>query len=178
VAARGLDIPAVSHVFNFDVPSHAEDYVHRIGRTGRAGRSGKAVMICAPSDEKNLDAIEKLIAKAIPRAENPIKGAPVTEEREDEPRRERSDRRRRREEPKEAVEAEPQPVAEQREAREPREQREPRESREPRDRRDDRGGRDRNRDRRGGRDREETVVGMGDHLPTFIEKSFEERMTG
>jgi ATP-dependent RNA helicase RhlE len=178
VAARGLDIPAVSHVFNFDVPSHAEDYVHRIGRTGRAGRSGKAVMICAPSDEKNLDAIEKLIAKAIPRAETPIAGAPVTEERAEEPRRERgerSDRRRRRDEPKDAVEAEAQPVAEQRETREPREQREPRE---PRDRRDDRGGRDRNRDRRGGRDRDDVVVGMGDHLPTFIEKSFEERMTG
>jgi superfamily II DNA/RNA helicase len=42
VAARGLDIPAVSHVFNFDVPIHADDYVHRIGRTGRAGRSGQA----------------------------------------------------------------------------------------------------------------------------------------
>jgi superfamily II DNA/RNA helicase len=67
VAARGLDIPAVSHVFNFDVPSHAEDYVHRIGRTGRAGRSGKAIMICAASDEKNLAAIETLIAKPIPR---------------------------------------------------------------------------------------------------------------
>jgi superfamily II DNA/RNA helicase len=48
VAARGLDIPAVSHVFNFDVPSHAEDYVHRIGRTGRAGRSGKAITIAVP----------------------------------------------------------------------------------------------------------------------------------
>ena len=182
VAARGLDIPAVSHVLNFDVPSHAEDYVHRIGRTGRAGRWGKAVMICAPSDEKNLDAIEKLIAGPIPRAENPIKGAPVSEERAEEPRRERSDRRRRREEPKEAVEvAVAQPVAvpsEPIEPIEPREPREQRESREPRDRRDDRGGRDRNRERRGGRDREETVVGMGDHLPTFIEKSFEERMTG
>ncbi|MDJ0626962.1 MAG: DEAD/DEAH box helicase [Rhodobacter sp.] len=75
VAARGLDIPSVSHVFNYDVPSHSEDYVHRIGRTGRAGREGKAVMICAPADEKNLDAIEKLIGKDIPRAENPVKAA-------------------------------------------------------------------------------------------------------
>ncbi|MEL0286693.1 MAG: C-terminal helicase domain-containing protein, partial [Paracoccaceae bacterium] len=47
VAARGLDIPSVSHVFNFDVPSNSEDYVHRIGRTGRAGRQGKAVMVSA-----------------------------------------------------------------------------------------------------------------------------------
>ena len=49
VAARGLDIPAVSHVFNFDVPTHADDYVHRIGRTGRAGRSGVAVTLAAPA---------------------------------------------------------------------------------------------------------------------------------
>ena len=58
VAARGLDIPAVSHVFNFDVPSHPEDYVHRIGRTGRAGRLGKAITICRAEDEKYLEAIE------------------------------------------------------------------------------------------------------------------------
>ncbi len=61
VAARGLDIPDVSHIFNFDVPSHAEDYVHRIGRTGRAGRSGTAITLVAPADKKYLDAIEKLI---------------------------------------------------------------------------------------------------------------------
>ena len=73
VAARGLDIPSVSHVFNYDVPSHSEDYVHRIGRTGRAGRDGKAIMISAPVDDKNLAAIEKLIDKEIPRAENPVK---------------------------------------------------------------------------------------------------------
>ncbi len=61
VAARGLDIPAVSHVFNFDVPIHAEDYVHRIGRTGRAGRSGKAFTLVTKGDKRYLDAIEKLI---------------------------------------------------------------------------------------------------------------------
>ena len=66
VAARGLDIPAVSHVFNFDVPTHAEDYIHRIGRTGRAGRTGTSYTLSAPSDGKYLDAILKLIQKDIP----------------------------------------------------------------------------------------------------------------
>ena len=70
VAARGLDIPSVSHVYNFDVPTNAEDYVHRIGRTGRAGRNGKALMISTPRDEKNLNAIEKLIQIEIPKIEN------------------------------------------------------------------------------------------------------------
>ena len=65
VAARGLDIPMVSHVFNFDVPTHAEDYVHRIGRTGRAGRSGKAFTLVTREDRKYLDAIEKMIVKDI-----------------------------------------------------------------------------------------------------------------
>ena len=65
VAARGLDIPAVSHVVNFDVPSHAEDYVHRIGRTGRAGREGSAFMIATKEDAKYLGAIEKLIERKI-----------------------------------------------------------------------------------------------------------------
>jgi superfamily II DNA/RNA helicase len=66
VAARALDIPAVSHVFNFDVPTHAEDYIHRIGRTGRAGRSGTSITLVAPSDGKYLDAIVKLIQRDIP----------------------------------------------------------------------------------------------------------------
>src|SRR5262249_60205932 len=66
VAARGLDIPAVSHIFNFDVPHHPDDYVHRIGRTGRAGRSGTAITIVAPADGRNVAAIEKLIGQTIP----------------------------------------------------------------------------------------------------------------
>src|SRR5215813_733771 len=65
VAARGLDIPDVSHVFNFDVPHHPDDYVHRIGRTGRAGRSGTAITIVAPIDQKSVVAIEKLIGQSI-----------------------------------------------------------------------------------------------------------------
>jgi superfamily II DNA/RNA helicase len=61
VAARGLDVPTVSHVFNYDVPNHSEDYVHRIGRTGRAGRKGDAIMLVARLDEKNYDDILRLI---------------------------------------------------------------------------------------------------------------------
>src|SRR6476659_2407542 len=67
VAARGLDIPAVSHIFNFDVPHHPDDYVHRIGRTGRAGRTGTAITIVAgANDAKAVAAIEKLTGGAIP----------------------------------------------------------------------------------------------------------------
>jgi len=66
VAARGLDIPDVSHVFNFDVPHHPDDYVHRIGRTGRAGRAGAAITLVAPADGKSVAAIEKLIGQDIP----------------------------------------------------------------------------------------------------------------
>jgi len=65
VAARGLDIPKVSHVFNFDVPNHAEDYVHRIGRTGRAGREGKALTITTPDDRKLLTDVYEFIGKTI-----------------------------------------------------------------------------------------------------------------
>lgn len=61
VAARGLDVPSVSHVFNYDVPNHSEDYVHRIGRTGRAGREGDTIMLVARLDHKNYDAILNLI---------------------------------------------------------------------------------------------------------------------
>jgi superfamily II DNA/RNA helicase len=67
VAARGLDVPAVSHIFNFDVPIHADDYVHRIGRTGRAGRSGLAYMLASPRDAKYVDFIEKLTGNKLAR---------------------------------------------------------------------------------------------------------------
>jgi len=66
VAARGLDIPEVSHVFNFDVPTHAEDYVHRIGRTGRAGREGQAFTLVTKEEGKYWKGIESLIKKEIP----------------------------------------------------------------------------------------------------------------
>ena len=71
VAARGLDIPDVSHVFNFDVPHHADDYVHRIGRTGRAGKTGTAITIVGPADGKAVAEIEKLIGQSIAWADEP-----------------------------------------------------------------------------------------------------------
>ena len=83
VAARGLDIQGMSHVFNFDVPTHAEDYVHRIGRTGRAGREGHALMIAVPEDSRHLAAIEKLIGRSIPRIA--LGGAKVEASTEEKP---------------------------------------------------------------------------------------------
>jgi superfamily II DNA/RNA helicase len=72
VAARGLDIPDVSHVFNFDVPHHPDDYVHRIGRTGRAGKTGTAITIVSPgNDHKSVAAIERLIGQTIPWSDQP-----------------------------------------------------------------------------------------------------------
>jgi superfamily II DNA/RNA helicase len=201
VAARGLDIPAVSHVFNFDVPSHAEDYVHRIGRTGRAGRTGKALTICAPRDEKYLAAIEALVRTEIPRVENPLKDAPPHEEhpRRDEKVEKRSRGRQgdRREAPAPEVaviEPAPAPMVEQpqaeapsrperaprpeREVRPERAEREARPERETRPEREDRPRRE-DRDRRPrGEPRDEKVVGMGDDVPSFIRMSFAERRTG
>ncbi|MFN3993419.1 MAG: DEAD/DEAH box helicase [Tabrizicola flagellatus] len=214
VAARGLDIPAVSHVFNFDVPSHPEDYVHRIGRTGRAGRLGKAFTISVPSDEKYLKAIESLIKAEIPRGPLPEGFEPDTREgkpdrppREDRKGRERAGRGRDRERPvkahDEVAPMEPLVAVARAEAAEPAAPRDDvREDRaedrlEARGERAERGG-DRRRDERGqGRgdrrepqeerrdDRREdrrdhrrdrdlgpSVIGMGDHVPDFILRSF------
>jgi superfamily II DNA/RNA helicase len=83
VAARGLDIPAVSHVLNYDTPHHPEDYVHRIGRTGRAGRTGHAITLVAPGDEKNIAAIERLIGEPIAWQGPPLADMPRGERRSD-----------------------------------------------------------------------------------------------
>ncbi|WP_415920859.1 DEAD/DEAH box helicase [Tateyamaria sp. SN6-1] len=162
VAARGLDVPSVSHVFNFDVPGHPEDYVHRIGRTGRAGREGKAITICIPRDEKQFDAVEKLIQKEIPRLESPVKSAKpaVAEETtEEKPKRTRSRKSAKSDDKPEAQAEEPVEEIKADDA--------PKPSR-------SRGGRGRSsgRDDRGGN----KVVGLGEHTPSFIELSFEERM--
>ncbi|GAB1363400.1 DEAD/DEAH box helicase [Rhodobacter sp.] len=212
VAARGLDIPAVSHVFNFDVPSHPEDYVHRIGRTGRAGRLGKAFTIAVPADAKYLAAIESLVKQEIPRAPMP-EGLDLASAGSDRPPREdrggprgrggkdsgRGRDRERKPQPH-GEEAPTQPLVATAPApadephSEPREDRrtEPREDRRPggRDRREDRRapaprepGRDAaaheprepRDDRRRGRDRRDdgpAVVGLGDHMPDFLTRSF------
>ena len=95
VAARGLDIPDVSHVFNFDVPIHAEDYVHRIGRTGRAGRSGKAFTLVDRTVMKYLESVEKLIDKKLAYVEG-VTAAPGDDRDEEDAREARGRKRERR----------------------------------------------------------------------------------
>src|SRR6056297_435926 len=178
VAARGLDVPAVSHVFNYDVPGHPEDYVHRIGRTGRAGREGKAITLCNKRDEKALDAVEKLIQRTIPRIEghagtadtDAVQDAAPVEEAPKKPRRSRS---RRKTEAPEADQGQDQDqvqakTADQAADAEPQTEAQPHTEPEA-----NKPSRRRSGKRDGGNN---GVVGMGDHLPSFIALSFEERM--
>jgi len=197
VAARGLDVPNVSHVFNFDVPSHAEDYVHRIGRTGRAGREGTAMMICVPKDEKNLADIERLVQNEIPRLENPLKSAKtesvtvtVTDEAKDSSSGEkkysgRSRRSSKSSEPRATASSEPvTPVAAATETQAKPDERQSKtddrraksnDSNRARSGDNKSSSRSTNQRSRGGRDNGRTVIGLGDHLPSFIALSFEER---
>ena len=149
VAARGLDISELSHVFNFDVPTTADDYVHRIGRTGRAGRSGRAFTLATPEDRKFVSAISKLTGKTIPPAtiEGEAEPAPDTKEvaaaapEEEAPKRRRGSSRR----------AGP--------AEEPK-RRPPKRERSSGGRGGKRGGKSDSHD--------EVVVGLGDHTPAFL----------
>ncbi|MEE1611982.1 DEAD/DEAH box helicase [Microvirga sp. CF3016] len=173
VAARGLDIPAVSHVFNYDIPHHAEDYVHRIGRTGRAGRSGQSFTLVSPGEEKSLAAIEKLIGQPVEWQGPTLAERPQTEGssrrrggRGEERSRGRkvkvraSDRNRAHSE--ETREEAPvaravQPPREEQQSRRPRQERSersPDRSPQGRSRRDD--------------DMDERVIGLGDHVPAFL----------
>ena len=136
VAARGLDVPAVSHVINFDVPIHSEDYVHRIGRTGRAGRDGKAITLVLPFEQKYLDKIEELVEKKIDRMEVPSFATPEREERR--PKKDNTPKQEAAEKPEQEKPA--------------KRERSPKQS--------DRGGRNK-------------TVGMGDHVPAFMMRSFE-----
>ena len=152
VAARGLDIPNVSHVFNFDVPIHSEDYVHRIGRTGRAGRTGDAFTLCLPYEEKYLEKIEELIQTKVDRVDPP-EGSIRADKPRSRRKPEEKPRSERRNPPK--VEEKPQePVAE---------QPAPKPSRPPRSN---------NEQPRRGRRRQDDlgppVKGLGDHVPAFL----------
>ena len=192
VAARGLDVPSVSHVFNFDVPSHAEDYIHRIGRTGRAGRDGKAIMICTTRDEKNFEDVERLLQKEIPRLDNPLKlnapaafspsNAPV----EDKPAKSTRSRSRTKKPVTAPVPAD-QTAAPEKAA--PVKSEPPKINDAPADKPDTRSASsnsraqpskkpaqkpsDRNNDRGGNK-----VTGLGEHTPTFIRQSFADRYKG
>jgi len=182
-AARGLDIQRISHVINYDVPGDAETYVHRIGRTGRAGRSGKAMMICNPRDEKNLAAIEALLQKEIPRLDHPVPGgnvAPADQTMTDEkpapkPRRSRSVSRKKSDAPQDGsaatpVETPPETAVAEPQPKDPGPERSQSRGRSS-------GGSGHSGRSRGG-DHGNKVVGMGDHMPSFIALSFEERRAG
>jgi superfamily II DNA/RNA helicase len=83
VAARGLDIKDVSHVFNYDVPWHPDDYVHRIGRTGRAGKTGVAITLVTGADEESIDNIQKLTGTKLAAMDEGGEASPAREEREE-----------------------------------------------------------------------------------------------
>lgn len=136
VAARGLDVKGVSHVFNYDAPWHPDDYVHRIGRTGRGGATGIAYTLVTPDDAENIANIEKLTGQKIPVLE--MGGEPVEAPVEAEPV-EEAPRRGRRVRPAAAAAAEPEAPRE-RAPRAEREERRPRRDREERapERRDER----------------------------------------
>ena len=132
VAARGIDIGGLSHVFNFDVPFHSEDYVHRIGRTGRAGREGHAYTLATPDDAKLLQAVEKLTGNPIPRIEIDGIDAVSEEEMEAAARSPRGGRGRR-EEPASRTRSARPASGRREEGRAPREEKAPREERAPRE---------------------------------------------
>jgi len=154
VAARGLDIPDVSHVFNFDVPHHADDYVHRIGRTGRAGRQGESVTIITPADDKALSAVTKLTKKDIPDLELPALASALDEI---------SDRK-----PRRGSKSKPSAKSRDDAPAKPREEsaEKPREESKEKPR-----SKDRKRSRRHDNDRDQDrspTIGFGDHVPDFM----------
>ena len=142
VAARGLDIVDLSHVFNFDVPYNPEDYIHRIGRTGRAGKEGRAFTIATPEDAEAVAAVVKMLGKDIPGFEVAgLEGGDLGEPAAKRTRKPRSPRSKGKPKPekKTASVPEPQPAPPRRPRRRP-DKKEPAES----------------------------VIGMGGHVPAFL----------
>jgi superfamily II DNA/RNA helicase len=171
VAARGLDIPDVSHVINYDAPHHSEDYVHRIGRTGRAGKSGVALTIVTSEDSRAVDEIQKLIGRKVEFAA----GEPgVADEAQgvDRERRRGRDRGRGREDHAHARHGEEQRPSsrarpERREAS-PRPERREASPRPERREASPRPARPKGKEVRRDPERELPVVGLGDHIPSFL----------
>ncbi len=169
VAARGIDINDLSHVFNFDIPTHAEDYVHRIGRTGRAGREGRAFTLVTPEDDKYLHAIERLQGRKI--EENDVGlGKPGRAERtkQDDDKPEKSSSRRRSGKPiRDDKQDGKQDDAEPEKSSSRRRSGKPKRDNKQDDRQDGRRNEKRGKEPdRAGKD--EAVVGMGDHVPAFM----------
>jgi superfamily II DNA/RNA helicase len=184
VAARGLDIPDVSHVINYDPPHHAEDYVHRIGRTGRAGKLGVALTIVTRADTRAIDDIEKLINKKIewlPGQETPVEeeadSRPSSGEREHRGGRGQA-RSRGRGERHATPERHAPSEAHARQEPHARQEAHPRQEPAARPERAERPGRPErterppagapNRRPRRDEDHEPPVVGLGDHVPSFL----------
>ena len=153
VAARGLDIPDVSHVFNYDAPIHADDYVHRIGRTGRAGKKGAALMLITPGDSKNYDAILKTIGKDEIEA---LDFSAFFEGKEA--------RKGRRDDTEKKGRRKDAPEKPRRESRKADDEKSAVNNEEPAERR--RTGKSKKRDQGG-----EQVVGLGDHVPEFLTRA-------
>ncbi len=140
VAARGLDIVDLSHVFNFDVPYNPEDYIHRIGRTGRAGKEGRAFTIATPEDAEAVSAIARLLGKEIPGFEVAgLERGELGEPPAKRTRKPRASKGKAKPEKKKASAAEPKPAAARRERRRP-----------------------------GKKEPADSVVGMGSHVPAFL----------
>ena len=193
VAARGLDIDDLPAVFNYDVPMHAEDYIHRIGRTGRAGRSGRAYTIATPSEGVYVTSIEKLIGNSIPRIEIDGFASENLEEGDGKRRgrsrsgsgstnrsktpRERAPREAQKDAPRDETKSDQAPNApEERQPRAP-EERKSRATEERKPRREARSDQPKKsesdnkrpeRNNQGGK--EKAVVGLGDHVPAFLQK--------
>jgi len=162
VAARGLDIKGVSHVFNYDVPWHPDDYVHRIGRTGRAGKTGTAITLVTSADEESIDNIQKLTKTVIPELDGDVKREPERKsERDERPRREDRPKKEQRE-----AREERRPRREERE--EPRAPREERAERRPR--REERAEKPSRREE--SRETEEADDGWNGPVPGFLGTGF------
>lgn len=153
VAARGLDIPDVSHVFNFEIPNNPEDYVHRIGRTGRAGRKGSSFTLTSPPEKKNLSFLHKFLGKEIQLHELPSQAPSQATERPAPAHKKNTPKKNTPEKKPSNNSADVAPSPTQKETTEKAPQ-----TKEP----------SRNKNKPNRHQKSEPVIGMGDHMPAFL----------